>query len=267
MAVVDNRLAEHPVAVHYDIVGEGPPLVLQHGRLGSGHSWTEAGYVEALAGDRTLILVDARGHGRSDKPHAAEAYGPRDMASDVIAVLDDLGVDRTDFLGYSMGGRIGFAALAHFGDRFNSMLAGGAGPYGPARSAEAEIETADSLAGGMEAYLAAMERMLDIRMPDALREARLANDADALAALARRTATWTPVVDEVAASGVPLLLFGGTEDPIWELIERAAGELPTAELVAVGPFGHGEDLRRPDLVLPLVSDFLGRVGLAADRRA
>lgn len=254
------------IAIHYEIAGQGPPLVLHHGRLGSGRRWAEIGYVTPLAG-RTLIMPDARGHGRSDKPHDPAAYGPREMASDVVAVLDDLDIDRCDFFGYSMGGRVGFAALAHFGHRLNSMVAGGAAPFGPARSAEAELETAAGLQGGMEGYVAAMERMLEIAIPEADRKVLLANDADALAALATRTATWAPMIDGVAAAGVPLCLFGGTKDPIWELIERAAAQLPDTELHAIGPYGHGEDLRRPEEALPVVRDFLDRHGLPVEAAA
>lgn len=249
------------VSIHYEVVGTGPPLVLQHGRLGSGRFWFDAGYVDALAPNRRLVVIDARGHGRSDKPSRPEAYRPEDMAGDVVAVLDDLDIERTDFFGYSMGGRIGFAVAAHNGRRLHALAAGGAGPYGPARSAEAEHQLAKTLSGGMAAYLDEMERMLLRRIPEPDRERLLTNDADALAALATATADWPPVVDALAAGDGPILLFGGTHDPIWPLIERAAASLPRATLEPVGPFGHGEDLRRPDLVLPLVTGFLDERGL------
>ena len=54
--------------IHYQIEGSGPPLVLQHGFTGSINGWRRYGYVEALAGDYRVVLVDARGHGQSDKP-------------------------------------------------------------------------------------------------------------------------------------------------------------------------------------------------------
>lgn len=250
------------VAISFEVVGDGPPLVLQHGRLGSGQFWFDAGYVEALAPDHRLVIVDARGHGGSAKPTEPAAYTPEAMAGDIVAVLDQLDIDRADLFGYSMGGRIGFATVARFGQRIHALVAGGAGPYGPARSAKAELDLAATLAGGMEAYLAAMERMLERTIPSPDRDRLLANDADALAALATATASWPPMVEDLAERVEPILLFGGTADPIWPLIERASGELPRAELRAVGPFGHGEDLRRPDLVLPIVTGFLRANGLA-----
>jgi len=66
MPYADNQ----GVRIHYRVEGEGPPLVLQHGMIQSIEDWYERGYVGALtaAGFR-LILADARGLGRSDKPH------------------------------------------------------------------------------------------------------------------------------------------------------------------------------------------------------
>ena len=63
--------------------------------------------------DRQLILLDARGHGASDKPHDPAAYDLRLRVGDVTAVLDDLEIRRADYFGYSMGGWIGFGLAKH----------------------------------------------------------------------------------------------------------------------------------------------------------
>src|SRR5437763_14786365 len=62
------------IRIHYQVEGEGPALVLQHGFTESVTDWYEAGYVEALRRDYRLILIDARGHGASDKPRDPDAY-------------------------------------------------------------------------------------------------------------------------------------------------------------------------------------------------
>ncbi|MGI9596653.1 MAG: alpha/beta fold hydrolase [Acidimicrobiales bacterium] len=257
MAIVDNNGTD----IFYEVVGSGPPLILHHGRLGSGDFWREYGYASALEDERSLILVDARGHGRSAKPHDPDSYHPRDVASDVVSVLDHLQIERADFFGYSMGGRIGFMAAAHFQERFNSLILGGSGPYGPALSRDAELELARSLAGGMEAYLAGMERMLNRPIAEADRVRLMANDPEALAALALATADWPNVVDRVVATELPIQLFGGSVDPIWPLIDRAHRQLPTSSLRCFDGLGHGEELRQPKLVLPLVTEALHRHGL------
>ena len=63
-------------------------LVLQHGFSESVVDWYEAGYVDALRSDYRLILIDARGHGASDKPHDPGAYELERRVADVVAVLD-----------------------------------------------------------------------------------------------------------------------------------------------------------------------------------
>ena len=83
------------VRIHYEVVGHGEPLVLYHGLTGSGERWRDTGYVAGLENGHRLILIDARGHGQSDKPHDPAAYGRRRQAADVIAVLDDLGIPTT----------------------------------------------------------------------------------------------------------------------------------------------------------------------------
>jgi pimeloyl-ACP methyl ester carboxylesterase len=59
------------IRIHYKVEGQGPPLVLQHGSTSSLQAWYQNGYVEPLKPHYQPILVDARGHGASDKPHDA----------------------------------------------------------------------------------------------------------------------------------------------------------------------------------------------------
>src|SRR5262249_18139552 len=102
----------HGTRIYYQSEGTGPPLVLQHGFSQSIEDWYECGYVDALKHDYRLILVDARGHGSSDKPHDPAAYGLDKRAGDVVAVLDAIGISRAHFWGYSMGSWIGFGMAA-----------------------------------------------------------------------------------------------------------------------------------------------------------
>jgi pimeloyl-ACP methyl ester carboxylesterase len=102
MPFVDNR----GVRIHYATMGNGPALVLHHGTTGSGADWIDLGYVDALKADHQLIMLDSRGHGESDKPHDSSAYELSLRTSDVVAVLDDLGLQKFDYFGYSLGGWI-----------------------------------------------------------------------------------------------------------------------------------------------------------------
>ena len=77
------------VRIYYEREGSGPPLVLQHGFTRSLEGWRDSGYVDALKDTYDLILVDARGHGRSDKPHDSADYVLDKRVGDILAVMDD----------------------------------------------------------------------------------------------------------------------------------------------------------------------------------
>jgi N-formylmaleamate deformylase len=88
------------VRLHYTRTGgDKPQVVLAHGFSDDGLCWTPV--AEALEGDYDLIMVDARGHGRSEGPE--QGYGPVDMAGDLAGVITGLGLHRPALLGHSMG--------------------------------------------------------------------------------------------------------------------------------------------------------------------
>jgi pimeloyl-ACP methyl ester carboxylesterase len=77
-----------PYANHQG-TGQGPALVLQHGLGGSLEVWRQLGYAAALRDNYTLIMLDARGHGASDKPHDRGAYG---LPCELVAVKSWTGI-------------------------------------------------------------------------------------------------------------------------------------------------------------------------------
>jgi N-formylmaleamate deformylase len=79
--------------------GDKPQVVLVHGFSDDGLCWTPV--AKALEGDYDVIMVDARGHGRSEGPE--QGYGPEDMAGDLAGVIDRLDLHRPAVLGHSMG--------------------------------------------------------------------------------------------------------------------------------------------------------------------
>jgi 3-oxoadipate enol-lactonase len=89
--------------------GSGDPILLIHGLGGSSlGEWYPIG--QKLATGRRVILIDQRNHGHA--PQGTGAYEVEDVADDIAAVLDVIGVDIVDVVGYSMGGSIA-QALAH----------------------------------------------------------------------------------------------------------------------------------------------------------
>ena len=93
--------------IAFDVTGVGTPLLLLHGGGSSRVEWHEAGYVARLAEEFTVITVDLRGHGESDKPTDSAMYTTDKMGDDILAVADTCGVDRFILCGYSFGGNVG----------------------------------------------------------------------------------------------------------------------------------------------------------------
>jgi pimeloyl-ACP methyl ester carboxylesterase len=103
---VDNQ----GVAIFFDDVGAGPPVVLGHSFLCSGKMWR--GQVPALAAKYRVLNLDLRGHGKSGE--VRRAFTLYDAVADVVAVLDHLGIERAVWCGLSIGGMVALrAALMH----------------------------------------------------------------------------------------------------------------------------------------------------------
>ncbi len=117
------------VRIAYLDEGDGDPILLIHGFASNVvTNWVDPQWVRTLTQDgRRVIALDNRGHGQSDKLYNPARYGAPEMAEDAIRLLDHLGIDRADVLGYSMGARIAaFLAFAH-PDRVRSIVFGGLG--------------------------------------------------------------------------------------------------------------------------------------------
>ena len=92
------------VSLHYQVIGEGPPLLILHGLFGSGSNWRTV--ARALAQTHTVYLVDLRNHGISPW---ADTMSYTEMAGDVSALIQSLALDAPIVLGHSMGGKVAMA--------------------------------------------------------------------------------------------------------------------------------------------------------------
>ena len=72
---------ENGVRIHYEVEGDGPPLVLQHGTGGSLEHWRARGYLDCQRDRFRLLLIDPRGHRESDQPLEQEAYELRNRVA------------------------------------------------------------------------------------------------------------------------------------------------------------------------------------------
>ena len=174
-------VANDGVSIHYRVEGHGAPLVLQHGFMVSCETWFERGYVEALKTKYRLVLIDARGHGQSGKPHDPASYTPAKFASDIVAVLDDSGTKTANYWGYSQGGWTAFCLARHALDRVASLVVGGASASA-ASAFLTEPGNEDPLLAALRRGPDAVIEILGEWVTPQLRERLLANDAAALIA-------------------------------------------------------------------------------------
>jgi esterase len=95
-----------------------PPLVLLHGLMGYASNWGKIWPL--LSKHRDVLVLDQRGHGKSDKPTAG--YAPGDYAGDLCRLIDLLGWDKIDLLGHSMGGRVAICFASLYPDRIRKLV-------------------------------------------------------------------------------------------------------------------------------------------------
>ncbi|WDZ94708.1 alpha/beta hydrolase [Herbaspirillum sp. WKF16] len=239
--------------IHYQVEGEGPPLLLHHGFTSSLEAWRFFGFTAALRERYRVIMFDALGHGQSDKPHDSAAYSQQQRCRDALAVLDALDVERAHFFGYSLGGWVGYGLVRHAPQRLASLVLGAAHPY--------EDRSWDGFAGidgrDPERFIATFETLLDERIPPQVQMQIRANDLAALAAAAQQP---RPSQEDLLArmDDLPCLLFCGDADARHDAVRRTAALLPRGEFVSLPGVTHFGGLMQSALVLPPVMDFLAR---------
>jgi pimeloyl-ACP methyl ester carboxylesterase len=213
--------------------GEGEPIVLVHGFASNKEiNWVYPGWVTTLTrAGRRVIALDNRGHGASAKLYDPAAYHSAVMAEDVRALLDHLGLNRADVMGYSLGARnTAFLALAH-PDRVRAAVLGGLGmglveavgdPEAIARALEAPtLAEVSNPAGYM--YRAFAEKTH--------------SDLRALAACIRG-ARQTMSRHDVGRIAVPVLVAVGSNDQVAGSPEGLAALIPGAQALVIPGRDH-----------------------------
>lgn len=144
-ALEDKYVNAAGVKLRYVDVGKGDPIVLLHGGGSRLETWVTSGVVPDLSKNYRVIAFDARGHGKSDKPHDPKAYG-REQALDVVRLMDALKIQRAHIVGFSLGGSTTAQLLTLHPERFlTATLVGGPGryPWGAEDNRRVEQEAAE----------------------------------------------------------------------------------------------------------------------------
>jgi pimeloyl-ACP methyl ester carboxylesterase len=219
------------VRLHYVLNGptEGPPVVLGHG-FASDYplNWVGTRWQETLTGAGFRVIgLDCRGHGASDKPHDPAAYALEVMTADVRRLLDHLDIEVADYLGYSMGARIGIQAMLDYPGQLRRVALGGIGWAGAFHAAK---EIAKALRG--EPTNSAVARTFY-----QFATARPSNDLEALAACMLGMQQETDPV-KLRSITNPVMVVVGEQDDIVDEVPRLVKSIPTAKLVTIPGRNH-----------------------------
>jgi len=213
--------------------GEGEPILLIHGFASNKQvNWVYPGWVDTLVkSGRRVIAIDNRGHGESIKFHDPEAYGAPMMAEDAFHLIEHLGLNQVDVMGYSMGARISaFLALKH-SEKVRRVIFGGLG-YGMISG----IGDPEPIASALET-----DRIQDIsdRTGRAFRAFAEQTGSDRLAlAACMRSSRQKISEEEVSGITVPALVAVGTKDDIAGSAQQLADLMPNADVLDIPGRDH-----------------------------
>lgn len=113
-----DRVAVNGVEIYYEIHGQGSPLVMLHGGVNPSDFFGAP--LAAMAEDHQVIAIHMRGHGLSSD--AAAPWTTEQMADDVDAVLDALGFENVDVMGWSLGGGVALQTAIRHPDRVGKLI-------------------------------------------------------------------------------------------------------------------------------------------------
>jgi len=245
----------------YEEAGHGAPVVLLHGGQLDARMW-DAQFA-AFAAHYHTIRYDARGYGHSSPP-----AGPYSHQADLLALLDQLDVERANLVGLSLGGRIAVDfALAH-PERVASLTLAGPGLSGWDWSAESHDPALEqAIAAGDRARIAAAwlagpymaPAMSHPDLAPVLRELA-ADNAGSFLQPERETPLKPPAAGRLRELHCPVLLIVGSRDvpDIQDIVERLA-TVPGARVATFDGAGHMVNMEQPEAFNHEVLGFLAQV--------
>jgi pimeloyl-ACP methyl ester carboxylesterase len=239
MASVNN------IRMYYEIHGTGTPLILLHGGMSNAGYWKNQ--IPALSAKYKVIAVDSRGHGRSTFSERQINYAL--MASDVIALMDFLGIKKANILGWSDGAIIGIYLAMHHPARLNKVIAYGAN-YNPS---------------GLRADIGENKKLQEFFEKAAKEYQTLSPDPKRWDAFQKNISQmWESEPNFTAAQlgkiKTPMLILDGDHDEAikTEHTRELARLIPKAELKLIADTGHFAPFEKPDEFNRIVLQFLSK---------
>ena len=252
------------IKIHYEIHGDGPPLILSHGYSSTSAMWQ--GQIEALSKHHKLIVWDMRGHGQSDYPEAPSAYSEALTVGDIAALLDVVGARKAIVGGLSLGGYMSLAFYRAHPERVSALLIIDTGPgfkKDDARAAwnKRALDTADRFEReGLEVLKSASRERSTVSHRDAR--------GLALAARGMLTQRDARVIEVLPDIKVPSLVVVGADDtPFLAASDYMAAKIPGAKKAVIPAAGHAVNIDQPQAFIEAVLPFLDSLPKGAERVA
>ena len=249
------------IDVHYEVHGEGFPLLLIHGLGSCLEDWEFQ--VPEFAKQYRVITYDLRGHGRSGKPEGP--YSMAQFAEDAAELLRALGVDSAHVVGISLGGGIAFQLVVSHPALVKSLVIVNSGPEAIFRSFKQRVSFWVRFAIVRLMGLPKMAKVLSEKLfvdagQDQMRatfvERFSRNDKRAYLATMRAFIGWS-VTPKISAIRCPVLALGAEWDytPV-DLKEEYVAQIPGATLVVIPASHHALPMERPQAFNEALQTFL-----------
>lgn len=270
--VIDAVFDSNGVEIHYVSAGEGEPVVLLHGWMSDVSMWGRLDTNPATE-QYQLIAVDLRGHGKSDKPHDPEQYGP-EMAEDVVRLLDHLELKKAHLIGYSMGAIVAGKIAATHPDRVLSIVYGGQAPIltHDVNAAKVDAREIEVFAKAVEEGKGLGSYLIDVTPADKPKMSEeYANalakvlydgkDVKAFAAAGRGIKNLDVTLDQLAKCTAPMLFIHGSKEVEATKLRAAliVEELGRGELKVIEGTDHMTTLLDPEFG-DTIDEFLEGIG-------
>jgi len=259
------------VEFHVIDEGEGIPLLMLHGFTGTAAGWSAI--AKELVSRWRVVRVDLLGHGLSSRPDDPRRYALELAASDLLGLMDALGIEEFAVAGYSFGGRVALHLAVRAPERIKALILESAS-YGiadpserAARRARDEALARELEEQGIEAFVRYWENLplfeTQRRLPEEVREAvrreRLGQSPAGLANSLRGAGAGTQefLAPKLSGLSLPALVIAGSLDAKYAAVAREMANLfPRGRLCIVEGAGHNVHLERPAQYLEAVAAFL-----------